>query len=236
MIIFHTDQIDNKRGILYGDEANHCSKVLRKKTGDVITVIDGMGFFYEAKLISVNKNECDIEVLRSWQQIQPEYKIQIAISPLKSVPRFEWFIEKAVEIGIDSVVPLICERTEKVNLKMSRLQNIVIAASKQTLKAKFTKIIEPVRFDDYIQSCFADQVFIPHLNNETEYLGKLVKNGHSYSVLIGPEGDFSETEVSNAISNGIIPSSLGEHRLRTETAGIVAGQIINTIMESKFEN
>lgn len=233
MIIFHTDQIDNKRGVLYGDEANHCSRVLRKKVGDIITVIDGSGFFFESKLISIDKNECHLEVMKNWQQTLPEYKIQIAISPLKSLPRFEWFIEKAVEIGIDTIVPIICSRTEKSNLKMSRLKNIVIAASKQTLKAKFTEILNPIDIDTYIESIATDQAFIPHLNNETEYLGKLVTSGLSYSVMIGPEGDFTDSEVSKAITKGIIPSSLGGHRLRTETAGIVAGQIINTINDSK---
>lgn len=233
MIIFHTDQIDVNSGVLYGDEANHCSRVLRKKVGDIITVIDGYGFFYESKLTSLDKNECHFEVIRNWKQNQSEYKIQVAISPLKSLPRFEWFIEKAVEIGVDTIVPIICSRTEKSNLKMSRLKNIVIAASKQTLKAKFTEIFEPQDFTSYINNINSDQAFIPHLNNETEYLGKLINIGLSYSVLIGPEGDFTEAEVSNAISNGIIPASLGGHRLRTETAGIVAGQIINTIIESK---
>jgi 16S rRNA (uracil1498-N3)-methyltransferase len=232
VIIFHTDQIDNKRGVLYGDEANHCSRVLRKKAGDIITVINGSGFFFESKLISVDKNECQLEVIKNWQQTQPDYKIQIAISPLKSLPRFEWFIEKAVEIGIDTIVPIICLRTEKSNLKMSRLKNIVIAASKQTLKAKFTEILHPIDFESYVDSLAIDQAFIPHLNEETEYLGKLITSGLSYSVLIGPEGDFTDFEVSKAISKGIIPASLGGHRLRTETAGIVAGQIISTVNES----
>ncbi|MGE5355987.1 MAG: RsmE family RNA methyltransferase [Deltaproteobacteria bacterium] len=231
MIVFYTNIIKGDFASLIGDEANHCARVLRKRAGDHINFIDGKGFFYESKLISVNKNICELEIIRKQEQYQPDYKIHIAISPLKSLPRFEWFIEKAVETGIDRVIPIICERTEKSSIRMNRLQNIVISASKQTLKAKFTVIDDPMNFNEVLDNYKTDQAFIPHLNEKTEFLGKMIRPSGSYLVFIGPEGDFTEDEVSIAISKGIIPASLGNNRLRTETAGIAAAQIVATINE-----
>ncbi len=231
MIVFYTDQIDDQKAFLTGDEAGHCSRVLRKRAGDIIVFIDGKGSFYESEIIAVKKTECELAIIRKWEQDNKNYSLKIAISPVKNPARFEWFIEKAVETGIDTIIPLICDRTEKMNIKESRLNGIIVAASKQTLKAKFTVLQKAMSFSELVGSIETEQAFIPHLNDKTEYLGKIIKPHSSYTVLIGPEGDFTDQEVKKAIQKGIIPASLGANRLRTETAGIIAGQIIGTINE-----
>lgn len=231
MIVFYTDQIDDQKAFLTGDEAGHCSRVLRKRAGDRVIFIDGKGSFYESEIITVKKTECELSIIRKWEQESKNHALTIAISPVKNPSRFEWFVEKAVETGIDTIIPLICDRTEKMHIKESRLKGIIVAASKQTLKAKFTSLHDPVSFRELIGSIETEQAFIPHLNDKTEYLGKIIKPRSSYTVFIGPEGDFTDEEVEIAIQNGIIPASLGANRLRTETAGIIAGQIIGTINE-----
>ena len=231
MIIFYSEHIDGKRATLTSDEAHHCSRVLRKRVGETITFIDGKGMFYEATIGAITKTDCELEIFRKWEQEKKNYTLNIAISPLKSLPRFEWFIEKAVETGVDRIIPLICDRTEKMNIKESRLRGIILAASKQTLKAKFTELSESMSFNQLINSISGNQAFIPHLNSKTEYLGKLIRPNQSYTILIGPEGDFTDIEVESAFDKGILPASLGNNRLRTETAGIIAGQIISTINE-----
>ena len=159
----------------------------------------------------------------------------MAVSLLKNPARFEWFVEKAVETGIDEIIPIICERTEKQNFKIQRIENIIISASKQTLKARFTKLKPMLDFRDIVLNHDSDQAFIPHLNAQSEYLGKLMEPSRSYTILIGPEGDFTDLEVKLALENGFIPASLGENRLRTETAAIVAGNIVNIINDINKE-
>lgn len=231
MLVFYSEHIDDNHGLLTGVEARHCSRVLRKKPGDLIRLIDGKGFFYDARITSVGKDTCELEIIESWKQTEKTYKLTIAISPLKNPSRFEWFVEKAVETGVDRIIPVISERTEKPNVNLSRLHNIIVSASKQTLKARFTKLSQVQVFSEFVASIETDQAFIPHLNEKSEYLGKIIVPNSSYTVLIGPEGDFSPREVSDAIDLGILPASLGANRLRTETAGLVAGQIIATINE-----
>ena len=206
MIIFYTEQIDGDKALLTGDEAGHCSRVLRKREGDNITFIDGNGYFYESEITAIRKTECDLEIIRKWEQDRKNYSLTIAISPVKSPARFEWFVEKAVETGVDVIIPVICERTEKMSIKDSRLQGIIIAASKQTLKAKFTVLQKVIPYKELINSVATEQAFIPHLNDKTEYLGKIIKPHSSYTVLIGPEGDFTDQEVKMAIQKGIILS------------------------------
>ena len=231
MIVFFTDQIVGSKAFLTGDEARHCSRVLRKRVGDSIMFIDGLGCIYESKLLAIGKSDCELDIIDRKTQIEKGFFTRLAISPLKSLPRFEWFIEKAVETGIDEVIPLICNRTEKMNFKPQRLQSIIVSASKQTLKAKLMQLHESVGFSDFIKTITTEQAFIPHLNEKTEFLGKMIHPQKSYTVLIGPEGDFTDNEVDLAIKNGFLPASLGQNRLRTETAGIIAGQIISTVNE-----
>ena len=159
------------------------------------------------------------------------YKLSIAISPLKNPARFDWFVEKAVEIGIDSITPLICQRTEKKNIKAARINNIIISASKQSLKAKFPVLNSSVSFNEFIENTNPENTFLAHLNKKSVYLGKIDMHENEVVLLIGPEGDFTDEEISIAMQSGIKTVTLGSSRLRTETAGVVACQIINTVYE-----
>jgi len=231
MIIFFAKEIQGDHAFLIDDEARHCSKVLRKRTGDIIAFTDGKGYFYKGQLLNVSKDKCKIAILEKNKADEKPYKLSIAISPVKNPARFEWFVEKAVEIGVDSIIPLICKRTEKKNIKTSRIQNIIISASKQSLKAKFPALNPPVSFDEFISNVDPQNTFLAHLNEDSVYLGKIEKPEDEIVLLIGPEGDFADEEISKAIDLGIKPVTLGSSRLRTETAGVVACQIINTVYE-----
>ena len=231
MIIFYSSDINDQTAYLKDEEARHCSKVLRKRVGDIIVFTDGIGFFYEGTISTISKTECVVNIIKKWEGTKHDYSLTIAISPTKNQARIEWFLEKVVEIGIDRIVPLICKRTEKKNLKSKRLDNILISASKQSLKAHFPVLDQPTTFEDFIKLYSSSKTYIAHLNKETKYLGSIIQPSHSAIILIGPEGDFTDEELKMAFNNGIFPVTLGSSRLRTETAGVVACQIVNTINE-----
>jgi 16S rRNA (uracil1498-N3)-methyltransferase len=231
MIIFFAGEIQDNRALLLGDEARHCSKVLRKRVGDNVMFTDGKGFFYKGQIVNADKNNCEISILEKEKAEELPYKLSIAISPVKNPARFEWFVEKAVEIGIDSIIPLICKRTEKKNIKTARIENIIISASKQSLKAKFPVLKQPVAFNDFLESINPRNTFLAHLDKDAVYLGKIASHGDEIVLLIGPEGDFTTEEISKALGIGIRTVTLGSTRLRTETAGVVVCQLINTVYE-----
>ncbi len=234
MIIFYTSRIDGKNAYLEGDEALHCSKVLRKRIGDILRFTDGLGSFYEGELVEMSKRECEINIHKKWAESIKDYNLTVAISMLKHTNRFEWFLEKSIEIGIDEIVPLICKRTEKKKLNIERMQKIIISASKQSLKSQFPSISQPILFDKYINGLKGNDNYIGALVGETEYLGNAIKPKGNYTIIIGPEGDFTEDELQMAANIGVKPVSLGKPRFRVETAGIVATQIVNTINEMNY--
>lgn len=231
MIIFYTTEINDQNAYFRDEEARHCSKVLRKRVGDIIVFTDGLGFFYEGTILNISKTECVVDIKKKWEVPKHNYSLTIAISPTKNQARIEWFLEKVVEIGIDRIIPLICKRTEKRNLKRKRLDNILISASKQSLKAHFPVLDKAITFEDFIKSQTSSQTYIAHLNKETKYLGRVIQPSNSVIILIGPEGDFTDEELKMAFDHNISPVTLGNSRLRTETAGVVACQIVNTINE-----
>ncbi len=232
MIIFYTSKIENSVAYLQDEEARHCSKVLRKRVGDTLRLTDGKGHFYEGELVEISKKFCKVNIAKKWQESLRDYELTIAISIQKNMNRFEWFLEKSIEIGIDKIVPLICSRTEKRKMNMERMQKILIAAAKQSLKAKFPVLTEPIAFNEYIQSLKGENNYIGALFGDTpQYLGKAIKSKGNYTIIIGPEGDFTEEELQKAVDFGVKPVSLGKPRFRVETAGVVATQIVNTINE-----
>jgi len=231
MIIFYCTDIADDIAVLRDEEARHCSKVLRRRVGDELRFTDGMGYFYDSKILEITRNECKLLIKEKFEGDSLDYNLTIAVSPVKNMTRFEWFVEKAVEIGVTNIVPLICERTEKRNIKEKRLNNILISASKQSLKANFPLLQSPVFYSDFIESVTGKEAFIAHLNDYSKYLGKVVKPKSEIIVLVGPEGDFTENELNTAFNNGVKPVSLGSSRLRTETAAMVSCQIVNTINE-----
>jgi len=226
--LFYQPQL--AQGILHldADESRHAVKVLRKKKEDRITITDGKGFFYEAVIDNPNPHQCTFAVNNKIQESPKNFTIHIAISPTKNADRIEWFVEKAVEFGIDEITLLECDHTERQHIKIDRLEKMAISAMKQSLKAKLPTIHALTTFRNLTQNAGAIEKYIAHVDSENpNQLKKLVGRGSSYLVLIGPEGDFSREELTLAESLGFKKISLGPSRLRTETAGLAACHILN---------
>jgi len=222
---------DIKEGLyqLPEEESKHIVRVLRMKTGDSIFLTDGFGNMYEASIVDTTTKQCTVKTILTTREYQKRpFHLHIAIAPTKNTDRFEWFLEKSTEIGIDVITPLLCFHSERTRLKTDRLQKVVIAAMKQSLKAYLPKLDEPVEFKRFIQKPFDGEKFIAYCGqNVTDELKNIYRKDAKALILIGPEGDFSPEEVDLAKKQGYIPISLGKSRLRTETAGIVACTIIN---------
>lgn len=213
------------------EESQHCIKVLRMSEGNSIIVTNGKGKLYECVITQAHhkhtvvsiKNEVFID--KSWN-----FYLQIAFAPTKNMDRNEWFTEKATEIGIDRITPLLCKFSERKEIRMDRLEKTAIAAMKQSKQAILPQIDEITNFDNFIKQPFNGQKYIAHCyNNEKNPLTSVYTKGQNVLILIGPEGDFSEKEVEMAINNGFIPVSLGNNRLRTETACLAACHTIHVL-------
>jgi 16S rRNA (uracil1498-N3)-methyltransferase len=222
---------DIKEGLFHlpDEESKHIVRVLRMKTGDSIFLTDGLGNLAEAAIIDTSSKQCTVQTIRVLKDYHKRpFHLHIAIAPTKNTDRFEWFLEKSTEIGIDVITPLICAHSERTHLKTDRLQKVIVAAMKQSLKAYLPILNEPVEFGKFIQRPFDGKKFIAYCEqNETSELKNIYRKGAKTLILIGPEGDFSPLEVESAKKQGYVPISLGKSRLRTETAGIVACTIIN---------
>ena len=227
--------------LLSEEESAHCIKVLRKREGDTVFFTDGIGNFYETKITSDHPKKCIVEI-QNFIPDENEKKIQlsIAIAPTKKIDRFEWFLEKATEIGCYEIIPILCAHSERKILKMDRLLNVIISSLKQCLKSRLPLLNEMKSFEEFLESMksFEGKKFIGHIPElstisfppkqfNTDSISSMYKKDEDVLVAIGPEGGFSEKEIFQAIQYGFIPISLGNSRLRVETAGIVACAIIN---------
>ena len=215
--------------VLPEEESQHAVKVLRLQAGDNITIVDGTGGFYKAKISNPHPKHCSFEITETIPEYgKRDFYLHIAIAPTKNIERLEWFIEKATEIGIDEITPIICRYSERKVIKAERLEKIIVSAAKQSVKAYFPKLNPLCTFDELLKNQYDSQKFIAHCYEDNK---KLFQNEiHKSSdvlILIGPEGDFSKEEVQKALSLGYIPVSLGNSRLRTETAGVVACCTVN---------
>lgn len=210
--------------ILPEEEAGHCFRVLRLTEGDEMLITDGKGMFYKALLTRAHPKQCEVAVQDSWQQHSLwKGSIHIAVAPTKNMDRMEWFVEKATEIGIDSITCLNCRFSERREIKLLRLEKIMVSAMKQSQKATLPRIAGMTNFKDFISSPFNGQKFIAHCEDENKSLLKMSYTlGSPVVILIGPEGDFSPEEIKWAQENGYMGVSLGESRLRTETAALIA--------------
>jgi 16S rRNA (uracil1498-N3)-methyltransferase len=228
--LFYQPQI--QQGVLHLDptESKHCTKVLRKKSGDRISITDGKGSLYEAMITVADPGACKFEIQEKRTEASKSFTIHIGISPTKHPDRFEWFVEKAVELGVDKITVMECEHTEFSHLKYDRLEKIAIGAMKQSLRLSLPKIEGPVPYSVVINNAAATSNFIAHVDeNNTIHLKNVASPGSDYLVLIGPEGDFSSNELTQAADKKFRKVSLGSHRLRTETAGISACHILNLV-------
>ena len=234
MDFFFSNNIINGKIILDADEARHCMKVMRHKAGDLIKTVDGLGNLYSGNLVSFDKNSCTIQINDKTENYKKRNQyIHIGISPIKNQDRLEWFIEKSVEIGIDEITLIDCDRTLRKKIKIDRLNKIAITAMKQSLKAYIPKINDVITVNDFIMCNQNSSKFICHLDNDDRrdvfYYKDDIKKYKNVSVLIGPEGDFSASEIELAVDNSFLCVTLGNSRLRTETAGILACHLFNLI-------
>ena len=233
MQLFYTPDISDKKYTFSREESRHCIKVLRKKISDNIYLVDGKGNLYHTTLIDDNPKSCMVKVKYIVRDFKKRnYRIHIVVSPTKNNVRFEWFLEKVTELGIDEITPIICQNSERKVMKPARLNKILVAAMKQSLKAYLPQLNEAITWKEFIRQKFNTDRFVAHLREGSKTpLKKWLKPQQDVMILIGPEGDFSDTEVREAMSSGFVPVSLGKSRLRTETAAIAACHTINLINE-----
>lgn len=233
MNLFYTADIDSEIYTLNEDESKHIIKVLRLKLGSFINLTNGKGTFYKVEIIDDNPKRCIVKVVEFEENVgKRNFKLHIAIAPTKNIERFEWFLEKATEIGIDEITPIICRNSERDSVKTERLNKVIVSAMKQSLKAYCPILNEPIKFSEFLKNQSFKNKFIAHCDKgERVSLKEKYIPGSDALILIGPEGDFNSDEINTAIKNGYKEIHLGKSRLRTETAGVVACQTINFLNE-----
>lgn len=235
MELFYSKDISPTLVTLDGDEAQHCVKVLRHREGDMVSVIDGCGTLYRCRLLTADPRGVEAEILERTEGFGAHpYRLTMAVCPTKNMDRYEWFVEKATEIGVDEIVPVIGDHSERKIIKAERLERIQISAAKQSLKAAVPRLSEPVRVLDYIAA--ADPCALRLMAYCDESLDRSLRvsvgdalalsDSRDVCMLIGPEGDFSEEEVTSALSLGWRPVTLGGSRLRTETAAVLSAAAV----------
>ncbi|WP_406683539.1 16S rRNA (uracil(1498)-N(3))-methyltransferase [Seonamhaeicola sp. MEBiC1930] len=214
------------------NESKHIIKVLRKNTGDTLHITNGKGWLFKAEVSLPNINKCLVNIISKEQKSKPNYNLHLAVAPTKMNDRYEWFLEKATEIGIDTITPIICDHSERKVIKAERFERILQSAMKQSLSCYLPKLNEAISFKDFIQQGFGGDMFIAHCEetNRKSFKHEL-KPKTDITILIGPEGDFSTKEIEMALANKFIPVTLGDTRLRTETAAIVACHSVAFINE-----
>lgn len=221
--------------VLPEGESHHCVKVLRRQPGDDVEVIDGKGYVYSCRLLETHPKHAMVEIVSRRELPLPwSFRLTIGVAPTKHLDRMEWLAEKLVEIGVNRIIPLRGDRSERKELKTERIEKIAVSAMKQSLKATLPQIDEMTPVSTAIRECTAAQRFICYCDDSVErkLLSHELRKGEDVCVLIGPEGDFSPAEVELALANGFIPVSLGDTRLRTETAALFAAstvQILNQL-------
>ncbi|WP_339835255.1 16S rRNA (uracil(1498)-N(3))-methyltransferase [uncultured Flavobacterium sp.] len=234
MQLFYNSDIKSTDTIFQFDkeESKHIIKVLRKRGGDIIHITNGKGYLFHSEITLESEKKCEVKIIKIDAFEARKYNLHIAIAPTKMNDRLEWFLEKATEIGIDEISLILCDHSERKTFKIDRAEKIIQAAMKQSNQFYLPKINEPIPFSDFISKETNSLNFIAHCEEDKK---DLFKNGiqanQNILVLIGPEGDFSPKEITLALKNNFIPVSLGNTRLRTETAGIVACHTVALINE-----
>ncbi|WP_088323188.1 16S rRNA (uracil(1498)-N(3))-methyltransferase [Polaribacter tangerinus] len=235
MQLFYNKDISNETKEITFDkvESRHIVRVLRKKEGDVLKITNGKGFLFDAAISFANDKRCSANIIHVEKKPKPwQYYLHIAIAPTKNNDRIEWFLEKATEIGIDEITPIICQNSERRVVKLERFEKIIQSAMKQSLKFTLPKLNNPIKFNDFIKKDFDGQICIAHCeDHQKNHLKSVIQPLEKTTVLIGPEGDFSVDEIKKALDKKFIPISLGESRLRTETAGLVAVNLVSFVNE-----
>lgn len=209
--------------VLDEEEAYHAIKVLRMKSGDQISMTDGKGGLYSGIIESANVKNCLLTAQDCTIQSRRKFNLHLAVAPTKNIDRYEWFLEKATEIGIEEITPLMCEHSERTKLRTDRLQKILVSAMKQSMNLYLPRLNEPISFDQFVRRDYAGGKFMGYVEEKQEQkLKDVYEAGTDATILIGPEGDFSKAEVRLAVESGYALVSLGNTRLRTETAAVYA--------------
>jgi 16S rRNA (uracil1498-N3)-methyltransferase len=232
-LFYNPDITENTTDFSFSkEESNHIVKVLRKNTGDALYITNGNGWLFTAEIILSDMRNCLVKIVAKSFQPKKNYQLHLAVAPTKMNDRYEWFLEKATEIGIDTITPIICDHSERKIIKTDRFEKILQSAMKQSLSHYLPKINAPVLFKDFMNQDFIGDLFIAHCEESDKKSLKSDMKPHSnITILIGPEGDFSVKEIKTAIENKFIPVTLGDTRLRTETAAIVACHSVAFINE-----
>ena len=228
MIIYYSTDISDSIVLLVDDEHRHCSKVTRKKAGDQVWVTDGLGKLYQCELITSNRHETQLQIINEEETKPLPYDLAIAIAPTKNNSRLEWFLEKATEIGVSEIYPILTKRGERQHLKMDRLEKIIISAMKQSKNLYLPKLHKALEWSSFLQGTSSyDFKGIAHCADVEQHLSTFLnKNSQRMVLCIGPEGDFTDEEIQESQEHGFQEVNLGRSRLRTETAGIVACSIV----------
>lgn len=225
MQLFYNPNIDEQTSSFSFDkeESKHIIKVLRKRDGDILFVTNGLGFLFECEITLASDNKCTVKINSFEKKETPKFHLHLAVAPTKMNDRYEWFLEKATEIGIQEITPIICDRSERKAINKERFDKIILSALKQSNELYLPKLNEAVSFKEFVKQQNKGLQLIAHCEEtDKKTLKSVLKVNEDITLLIGPEGDFSVKEITLALENNFIPVSLGNTRLRTETAAIVA--------------
>jgi 16S rRNA (uracil1498-N3)-methyltransferase len=234
MQLFYFKNIDSHSTSFSFDkeESKHITKVLRKKEGDILFVTNGLGLLFKTEITLASDSKCTVEILSIETTEKQKHHLHLAVAPTKMNDRYEWFLEKVTEIGVQEITPIICDHSERKVIKTERFDKILLSAMKQSNQLYLPILNEPTSFKEFIRKSIRGEKLIAHCEETNKKLLKEVLQPNTYcTILIGPEGDFSLKEIELAIENKYIPVSLGTTRLRTETAAIVACHTIALINE-----
>jgi 16S rRNA (uracil1498-N3)-methyltransferase len=234
MQLFYNPNITESSDSFFFDkeESKHIIKVLRKKDTDTLHVTNGLGVLFTTVITLASDTKCTVKIVSVTRSKTPKYNLHLAVAPTKLNDRYEWFLEKATEIGISEITPIICDHSERKFIKTDRFDKIIQTALKQSNQYFLPKLNEPITFKEFVSKQISGQKLIAHCEQTNKKLLKeIVKPNENITILIGPEGDFSEKEIQLGLENKYIPISLGNTRLRTETAAIVACHSVAFINE-----
>lgn len=234
MQLFYNPSLDNsfKQFFFPVEESKHIVKVLRKSSGDTLYITNGKGSLFTAELLEADVKKCKAQIIDEEKTLPRLHSLHLAVAPTKMNDRFEWFLEKATEIGVNEITPILCQRSERKVIKPERLQKVLQAAMKQSLQHYLPKLNPMVPFETFVKANQSDLNFIAHCEDgEKAELKRRLQADKDVLILIGPEGDFTSNEIALAKENGFQPVSLGRNRLRTETAAIYACTVVS-IMNS----
>ena len=233
MQLFYAADFTAPEYMLSEEESRHAVKVLRLEEGDILHITDGRGNLYRCEVASAHQKHCLVRVVEQFEESEKlPYNLTMAVAPTKNIDRYEWFLEKATEIGVAEFVPIVSEHSERKVIKQEREEKVITAAVKQSLKAYHPVLAEITPFDKLVSREFAGRKFIAHCGEavkEKKYLASTLRKGEDALILIGPEGDFSPAEVALAVANGFEEITLGTQRFRTETAAVVAVDMVSIV-------